>query len=176
MFEAGYGFRLATKRIVKDDYPLLEKYIYVFRPRLKRTYIVNIHRYEHRAYVIKFHDKNHSDAKDKYTFVLNDFDTGRVLKTVFEIAVSILRADQFASFAFIGAHKYGKESATAHNTQRYRVYKRMVEYFLGTSTFVHLYEQRSNSYLLVNKTNARPEVASEAIINMFAEIFQGLEP
>lgn len=109
------------------------------------------------------------------SFVLNDFDTGRVLKTVLDIAVSILYADQFASFAFIGAHKYGKESAMTYNTQRYRVYKRMVEYFLGTSTFVHTYEQRSNSYLLVNKTNAHPEVASETIINMFSEIFQGLE-
>lgn len=175
MFEAGYGFRLATKRIVKDDYPLLEKYIYVFRTRLKRTYIVNIHRYEHRAYVIKFHDKNHSNAKDRYSFVLNDFDTGRVLKTVLDIAISILHSDQFASFAFIGAHKHGKESATDHNTQRYRVYKRMVEYFLGTSTFMHTYEQRSNSYLLVNKTNSNPEVYSESIINMFTETFQGLD-
>ncbi len=175
MFEAGYEFRLATKHFVKDDSPLLEKYIYVFKTRLKRTYIVNIHLYEYRVYVIKFHNKSHSNAKDRYSFVLNDFDAGKVLKTVLDIAVSILKVDQLASFAFIGAHKYGKELATSHNTQRYRVYKRMVEYFLGPYTFIHTYEQRSNSYLLVNKINSQPEACSEDIINMFTDIFQGLE-
>lgn len=175
MFEEGYEFRLATKHLVRNEYPLIEKSIYVFKTRLKRTYVVNIHRYEYRVYVIKFHDKNHTDSKDRFSFLLNDFDTSRVLRTILQISLQILRTDPFASFAFIGAHKEGKESADMPNTQRYRIYKRIAEYFLGAETFIHTYEQNSNSYLLVNKKNPNPPLFAETIINMFANTFQGLE-
>lgn len=175
MFEAGYAFRLATRQFAKNEYPLLERSIYTFTTRLNRTYIVNIDRYEYRVYVIKFHDKNHSDSKNKYSLILNDYDVGKVLKTILEIAITILREDTFASFAFIGIHKLGKETSTTSATQRYRVYKRLTEYFLGSETFIHTFEERSNSYLLINRSNPSPEDLSEMVINMFADTFQGLE-
>ena len=152
MFEAGYAFRLATKQFVGNEYPLLEKFIYTFTTRLNRTYIVNIHRYEYRVYVIKFHDKNHSESKNRYNLILNDFDVGKVLKTILEITITILQIDTLASFAFIGVHKINKETSTTSATQRYRIYKRLTEYFLGSETFIHTFEERSNSYLLVNKS------------------------
>jgi len=175
MFEAGYAFRLATKQFAQNEYPLLERSIYTFTTRLNRTYIVNIHRYEYRVYVIKFHDKNHSDSKNKYSLILNDYDVGKVLKTILEIAITILREDTFASFAFVGAHKIGKETSTTVATQRYRVYKRLTEYFLGGETFIHTFEEQSNSYLLINRSNPGPEDLSETVISMFADTFQGLE-
>ncbi len=175
MFENGYTFRLATKQVIRNEYPLIEKLIYVFRTRLGRRYIVDIHRYEHRVYVIKFHDKRHSSSDDRFNLVLNDFDAGRILKTVLEIALEILKKDESASFAFVGAYKKDLETPTTAKSQRYRIYKRICEYFLGAKTFIHSYEERSNSYLLVNRKNTNPEDLSESIINMFAKQFQGIE-
>jgi hypothetical protein len=174
MFETGYPFRLSTKQLVGNDYPLIEKLIYTFNTTKNRQYLVEVHRYEYRVYVIKFHDKNHSRSDDRYNFVLNDFDAGHVLRTILAIALEVLKNDEFASFAFVGARK-NKEAPDASKTQRFRIYKRIAEYFLGNQTFLHSYEERSNSYLLVNKKNEKPEVISETIIDMFAKIFQGIE-
>jgi hypothetical protein len=174
MFEKGYPFRLATKQFVQHEYPLIEKLIYTFKTDKSRKYIVDIHRYEYRVYVIKFHAKSHSNSKEKYNFVLNDFDISRVLKTVLNIALEIFKNDPMASFAFVGARK-ADEPSNASKTQRFRVYKRVSEYFLGNVTFQHTYEERSNCYLVVNKRNANPQDMSELIIDMFAKLFQGVE-
>jgi hypothetical protein len=177
MFDSGYQFRLATKPPTHiNDYPLIEQFIYRFKTDKKRTYLVHLHKYDYTVFVIKFHDKKQSLSADKFNFVLNDFDCGRVLRTIIEIAMSVLANEQYASFAFVGAHKPGKESKQTINTQRFKIYKRMAEYFLGSITFLHVYEERSNCYILVNKKHANPEAIYiyESILEMFASQYPEL--
>jgi hypothetical protein len=103
--------------------------------------LVHIHEHEHRVFVIKFHDKNHANSPNKYNFVLNDFDQGKVLRTVFNICLDeILANEEIASFAFVGAHKHEKELKETPRSERYRVYRRMIQYFMGNETFVHTYQ------------------------------------
>lgn len=111
MFENGYVFRLATKRVIRNEYPLIEKLVYTFKTVNKRKYIVDIHRYEYGVYVIKFHDKVHTSSANKYNFVLNDFDVSKVLRTVLSIALEVLDGDKKASFAFVGAHKKARNQS-----------------------------------------------------------------
>lgn len=107
--------------------------------------------------------------------MMNDFDASKVLRTVLDISLGILMKDKIASFAFVGVYKIEKEDNLTPRTQRYRIYKRISEYFLGGQTFIHTYEERSNSYLLINKLNPNPTALSEDVINMFANVFQGID-
>jgi hypothetical protein len=99
----------------------------------------------------------------------------KILRTVLDIALSIRNEDQFASFAFIGAFKISdnkrKEAETTEETQRYRIYKGMVEHLFGSETFRHIYQSRTNSYLLVSKSSEQPDDLDNRIIDMFVEIY-----
>lgn len=124
--------------------------------------------------VIKFHEANKRHLHNRFNVILNDFDCSKILRTVINIAEAELKKNQFASFAFVGVPKEGKETRNTANSQRHRIYRKLAEYFLGPQTFLHSYEQRSNCYLLVNKRNVNPAALQTAIVDMFAEHFHEL--
>jgi len=181
MFESGYNFTLLISSIERDEYPLIAKRLYKFKTLANRVYHVHIHEYEHRVFVLKFHLKIDESDRLRFNKTLNDFDTGRVLRTVIDISLSILKEEPFASFAFVGIFKVSsedyklyRESRETHATQRFRIYKTIAENLLGTETFIHSMEPRISAYLLINKKNINSESLIEEVIDMFSKAFQDI--
>lgn len=171
MFDTWYPFRYINYQVAINELPLIRRYSYSFSTR-KRRYLVSIHEYEYKVFVIKFHDASHKKQSNRYNLVFNDFEKpSKIIRTVIEIALHLLKKEQMASFAFVGVPKENKEDKLQSNAQRLRIYKRLAEDFLGVQTFLHGVEFQSNCYLLVNRKNANPEVLYGTIIEMFAKEF-----
>ncbi|MFZ5998863.1 MAG: hypothetical protein ACOYW3_00005, partial [Bacteroidota bacterium] len=153
---------------------LIGKACYAFRTNKGRRYLVLIHEYEYKVFVIKFHDARYKNSALRFNMMTGEFDCGRVLRTVIEIAALTLRNEPLASFAFVGVYKIGKETKDTENSQRHRIYMKLAENFLGGQTFIHSYENKSNCYLLVNKANENPTDLHGTIVEMFAQTYQEL--
>lgn len=176
MFEsAGYAFKLLTVAHPYDELPLIKKHVYEFRTKHKRRYLVELHEYEYKVFVIKFHDARHKNLPSRYGLLTKDNDCQKVLRTVVDIAKHTLTIEPLASFAFKGVPVEGKEDKDQPRSQRHRVYKTISENLLGIETFLHGYEERSSCYLLVNKANEDPEQLYSTIVDMFVNEFQGIE-
>lgn len=174
MFDGWYAFRYVNSQTVLNEYPLIRKFTYSFKTKSHRRYLVLIHEYEYKVFVIKSHDAAHKLLSNRYNLIFNDFDCAKVFRTVIEIALQVLKTERIASFAFVGVPKENKEEKDQANSQRLRVYKLIAENFLGVETFLHGHEIRSNCYLLVNKYNIVPEAMYETIVDMFAAEFEEL--
>lgn len=174
MFDSHYAFRLVSSGKVINEYPLIARRNFSFWTIKKRRYLVLIHEYEYKVFVIKFCDARFKNHANRFSMVLNDFDFPKILRTVVEIAKQTLDISPSASFAFVGVHKEGKETKKTANTQRHRIYTKVTEYFLGGETFLHSYEKQTNCYLLVNRINENPEALHKTIVDMFADEFSEL--
>lgn len=188
MFESGYPFTLVTKNTSELEPNLVCKRLYRFTNRFDVRYMAPVYEYKHKIFALKFHLRLHKKNKNRYNLIANQdptrFDAARVLRTMIDISAFILHEEPLASFAFIGVHKIkgpnanGKsnknsnESKEIEQAQRYRVYKRLTEYFLGPVTFKHSYQEKSNAYLLINKGNENYEALTEQVIEMFVNDFQ----
>lgn len=76
----GYDFRLVhTDR--RNEAHLQTKYLYRFKTRLNRTYLVEIEEYRYDTYAIKFYLKNHADSPNRYNLLTHDGDAFRILST-----------------------------------------------------------------------------------------------
>ena len=158
-----------------NEHPFIANYSYSFNTSNQRRYIVQLHEYEYKVFVIKFYEAAHKNRRNKFNMLLNDHDCTKILRTVIEIALDILKTQEFASFAFVGVPKEGKEEKDKENNQRLRIYKQLAENFFGTDTFKHGHEYRVNCYLMVNKKNENPDGLYETIIDMFANVFNELD-
>ncbi len=188
MFESGYKYEQVTINKSHLDPNVIREVIFRFKTDSGINYIARIHEYGYRVYAIKFHLREHKNLKKKYNLILNHYFTAtnpsRVIRTIVNIAVDILSKDEMASFAFVGVfkvkpqtnkrNKNSKEHSETELTQRFRTYKKIVEYFFGSETFKHNYQEKSNSYLLVNKRNNNYMQLNDEVISLFINIFQDL--
>jgi len=188
MFEAGYDYSQVTINKSHPDAQVIQEIIFRFKTESNVHYIVRVHEYPHKVYALKFHLRAHKDLSTRYNLVLNhrftSVNPSRVIRTVINIMLDILTKDELASFAFVGVYKLkheqikmnrnSKENQDTELTQRFRTYKRITEYFLGTQTFKHTFEAKSNAYLVVNKRHANYERMNEEIILMFKNLFRDL--
>ncbi len=171
MFESGYPYRKINTQLPVNEEPLVRKFNYSFKTEKNRRYLVLIHEYKYKVFVLKFHDASHKGRPNRYNLVVNDFNCTKVLRTVIDIALKLLNEEQMASFAFVGVTKEKKEKKFQTNSQRLRIYKLLSENVLGVETFLHGLESQSNCYLLVNKRNENPEELYLSIVDMFTTVY-----
>ncbi len=176
MFADWYQFRYINRQMAFNEYPFIATYCYSFKKTSnQRRYVVQLHEYEYKVFVIKFYEAAHKNRRNKFNMLFNDHDCTKILRTVIEVALDILKSQELASFAFVGVPKEGKEGKDKENNQRLRIYKQLAENFFGTDTFKHGHEYRVNCYLMVTKKNINPETLYETIIDMFAGTFIELD-
>ena len=67
------------------------------------TYIVRVEKYIDHAYCVKFFDKANMLSDNKFSLRTNTFEPRRIISTVFNIMLDVLKKDEKASFFFLGA-------------------------------------------------------------------------
>lgn len=179
MFDTCYHFhKVNNEGVIQQSEPhILSKEVFRFTTVKGNCYLVRIHRYSYNAYVVKFHLRDHKKDSKKYHRILNYFESQGVLRTVIEICIKVLGDNPKASFAFIGVPKIspqdGKsEPDTMPKNQRFRVYKKLAETFLGTVQFDHIEAEEMNAYLLINRSDDSVEDLPGTIKRMFIDVYQ----
>jgi len=82
-----------------------------------------------------------------------------------------------ASFGFIGARTIDPISNRVEdfeNTQRFRVYSKMVESTIGDETFEHFIYETISGYLLINRAAENVDDKEKLIREMFADTYNDL--
>ena len=169
--------------INKDSYPYLfirrkkdcgKGILYIDIYRFKSTksnivYLVNVERYEHNMYAVKFYQKNHRLSPKKYQLLSNTFEPRRIIYTCMNIMYSILEQNPRASFGFIGANC---ENENTENTKRYRVYRKIVATQVSDELFLHARNEEKSTCILINKNELGkyPDLI-EKIEETFVELY-----
>ena len=169
----GYDFRLVhTDR--RNEAHLQTKYLYRFKTRFNRTYLVEIEEYRYDTYAIKFYLKNHADSPNRYNLLTHDGDAFRILSTCLSIIADLLSKNQYASFGFIGAPTLEeKEKERETNNKRFRVYRQMTQNRFSTDRFSHVMNEDKSTYIILNKRNPEPNLLAK-VEAMFRECYEGL--
>lgn len=134
-------------------------------PKTSKTYYVHVELHPNHFYGVKFHLRDHKKNKNKYNIQVNLGEARPVIYTCINIMLEIDSRDNCASFGFIGSNtvlsrmvdEHGQEYFEQKNepkceTRRYRIYKRIMLTFFKETTFEHIYDASTSSYVLVRLT------------------------
>jgi hypothetical protein len=177
VFNTSHPFQKVSSKIDHSKPHLVSVTLYRFDTDNGNRYLVEVHEHKKKVFVVKFFLKNHKNYNDKFHILTDLWEWGGVLRTVVDICIKIHQDVPDASFAFIGVPKKSvvtnkTEPTNKPNNQRFRVYKKLTETFMGTLTFNHVESEQSNCYLLVNKSNTDHLSLTEEIIQMMANHYQ----
>lgn len=173
MFDSGYKYhRISITKI--SDKLFLRQHLYNFRTPHRR-YIAVVEEYELGIFIVKFFPVSHKLSDKKYNVIFNDYDAPRVIRTCIDIMLDILAEKPLSSFGFIGANTItDKENEGKGNTQRFRIYSKLMVNFFAKTAFSHLEEPSISAYLMVNKKNRNFEELTPKIVEMFQKIYPDL--
>lgn len=173
----GYPFVFVEKRPFHGGGPVLYTLVYSFRSpvtRLRYTFLA-----EHHAgaiFAVKFHCHAHRLSERRYNIIVDKGDAFRIMRTVVEITLDILKEHPDASFGFVGSRSIDRDQNVEgiSLTQRYRIYRWLATVLLGDRTFQHYEFDRVSAYLLVNRCHHDVDVMKERYMRKFSEIYGGI--
>jgi hypothetical protein len=173
MFDSGHKYHRINITKVSEKL-FLRQHLYNFRAS-KRRYIAVVEEYEFQVFIVKFFPVSHKLSDKKYNVIFNDFDAPRVIRTCINIMLDILAEKPLASFGFIGANTISNgESEGETNTQRFRIYTKLMLNFLAKTAFSHLEEPSISAYFMVNKKNKNFVELIPKIVEMFQKVYPDL--
>ncbi|MDE1191136.1 MAG: hypothetical protein PW786_03230 [Arachidicoccus sp.] len=174
MFDSSFEYFFIQKKGYENK-DILSEYIYQFKTNFTR-YIVIVEEYRYNVFVPKFYPSRFKNNKNRFNILTNDFITGRIIRTVMNIMLDLLKQFPTSSFAWIGVptNTTNKKESTAY-TQRFRIYKRVVINFFNKENWFHYEDYRTSGYILVNKCNTDIESYLNSIMIMFVNIYSDLE-
>jgi hypothetical protein len=175
----GYDLHFIQKEGCKDTSAHKFTYIYKFHSPITRYYyILRADYHQEDVFAVKFYCKKDKRSEYKYSKIVNKGDVGNILITCVKAIPLILEKFPTASFGFIGARSLDKASGKVesyNNTQRFRIYKEIVQQKIGSVTFQHIEYKEVSGYLLINKhAGVNTKVKETAIRQMFAETYNNL--
>jgi hypothetical protein len=178
MFDSSYPICFVQAKRENDESKHLKTFIYKFRsPVTKLKYIVRAELHEGEVFTIKFYPSNLKHSDHKYSLLTHKFDVSRIIMTVGEVVVILLKQFPDACFAFYGSPTFDKKRKQLEQgslNKRYRVYFEFVKRAFGTETFAHFTYFDLNGYLLVNRKHLNVDQKEQEIAQMFIETYQQL--
>ena len=152
--------------------------IYKFHsPVTKLHYILRADYHAENVFALKFYAQKDSHSDYKYSRIINKGDIFNILITCLRVVPQKKQEYPAASFGFIGARSIdpiSKRAENYENTQRFRVYSKIVEETIGNQTFAHYQYEGISGYLLVNRAIPDTDAQEELIRQMFARTYQNL--
>lgn len=173
-----YPLRFIQLERCPDKTPHLFTYIYKFRsPITKYWYVLRADYHEENVFAVKFYAQRHKHSDHKYSKLTNKGDVIGILITCLSVIPLLLQEQPGASFGFIGSRTIDRASKRVEGyskTQRFRVYRRIVNETIGPATFEHFEYETISGYLLVNKSVGDIELKERVLIKMFSETYENL--
>lgn len=139
--------------------------IYSFRTP-SYPYLVEVERYKHNIYVLKFYRRINKRNKERFNLLSNEGKCSRIIGTCFSIFMDIYSKNPLASFGFVGSHTIDRSKKIIEpkaETKRFRIYQSAVLNYFGEETFSHFADPSHSVYLAVsNKNKAAFKIKEEA--------------
>lgn len=157
-----------THRKARENEAFQLLHIYRFTGKENGKYIVHVEEYEDEVFVVKFYMKRHKRSPDKYRLLSHMRDMQGIVRTCIEIMLEVYRKRPFASFGFLGMPNSDEARG---NTQRYRIYKYVMQNFFPPTVFRHYPLDTHSAYLMLNVNSL---ASLDAISERFAEWYPGL--
>jgi len=175
MFENSYAFSKCNKTQALNKAYLYETIFYRFSTPIDR-YMVELEHYHHSIFIIKFYRTKDRKNKNKFNILTREYNCTRIISTCIKILLEVLEEKPLASFGFIGSYTIDNNYIEDKNcTQRFRIYKMVMENLIGEIRFYHSMDLVHSTYLMVNSGNKSPnEIIAKAKI-MFEKIYPELE-
>lgn len=175
MFENSYTFSKCNKTQALNKTYLYETVLYRFSTPVDR-YTVELEHYHYSIFVIKFYRTKDRKNKNKFNIITNEFNCTRIISTCIKILSSVLEQKPLASFGFIGSYTISDNYTEEKNcTQRFRIYKMVMENLIGETLFHHSMDLIHSTYLMVNNGNKSPEEVVAKARTMFEKVYPGLD-
>jgi len=173
VFDNSYKYRKINVSEISNK-SFLKQHLYGFLTQHRR-YMAVVEEYNFQVFIVKFFPVSHKLSEKKYHVIFNDYDAPRVIRTCINIMLDILEITPLASFGFIGANTMSdNENEEEENTQRFRIYSKLMVNFFAETAFLHLKEPSISAYLMVNKQNTEYETLTPKIVEMFQEVYPDL--
>ena len=173
-----YPLRFIQLERCKDITPHLFTYIYKFRsPATKYYYVLRADYHAENVFAVKFYAQQHKHSDYKYSKLTNKGDVIRILITCLSVIPPLLDEFPGASFGFIGSRTIDKVSRRVegfNRTQRFRVYRKIVNETIGPDTFEHFEYPDISGYLLINRDSENIEEKERILIRMFSDTYENL--
>jgi hypothetical protein len=151
----GYPLQFVQRKPCRDSTSHYFTEIFkFFSPKTKLNYVATAEYYEHNVIGVKFYAKKDKKSDFKYNKIINKGDFGNIVMTIINLVVMLYERDKSASFFFQGAGSVDARSKRVegfYKTQRYVVYRYIVERKFGNETFQHYTNDMVSGYLIVNR-------------------------
>lgn len=174
---SGYPFQLVSKHKCADISAHLCTTVYKFYSlSTGQWYLVSVDQHELNTYILKFCLRYHKRRLDRFKVVVNKGDVPRILRTVSDIALEVMKGDEMASFGAIATRSYDSSTDTEEGipSQRWRIYRWCVPKLMDPNLFDHFEFAPEGGYLLVNKRHADTEKAKGEIVHMLSQTYREL--
>jgi hypothetical protein len=102
--------------------------------------------YDYNMYAVKFHLKADKNSKYKYNRLTGLNEARPVIHTCIAIMLEIYKADNKASFGFIGSNM---PNESENETKRFRVYKRIMATYFSYANFEHIEIKEKSAYMII---------------------------
>lgn len=144
---------------------------YNFRTNVGGYYIVEVEKFEHEIFLLKYYPKKYSKDKNRFNVLTNEEKLGafKIFDTCVQIGLEILEKNPEASFGFIGsATLEEKEKNNFFNTKRFRIYSHIATAYFNPEHFDHTLVKEQSLYLIANR---RKVVAKASFIKDVISMF-----
>jgi len=172
VFDSHYSFIKVGCKHTFIHYNYIKTHIYTFKTN-KAKYIVEVEEYRQNIFIIKFYRKIDRFCKNKFNVLTNEFNCTRIISTCVRILISILEKNHSASFGFLGSNTISPNFIEKkEDTQRFGIYKAVMENFVGDIVFSHAMDKIHSTYLMINRNN-QPE---DRFLVIAKQMFEGIFP
>lgn len=130
--------------------------------------------FDNNLIAIKFYYKGARLSKQRYSLMTNDNEPRTIVYSCLELMKRYYLHDNTFSFGFVAAQDIDVSNDQRTGNRRFRFYRRVVNYYFGTKTFVHLHDGNERLYLLLNRRMIESGVLSvRDVSDRINAIFEG---
>ena len=144
-----YPFELDDVNFSGADEYLLKTFVYHFDSvKSHHHYVVHIENYVQHLYCVKFYDESTDISTGKFDKLSSTFEARKILRTITNICLDMLKGDSDASFFFVGSTD--RKDVAGKTSRRFRVYQTYVRNMGYDEMFFKSFLDNYSSIVLVN--------------------------
>lgn len=136
-----------------------------------RTYIVEIEHFGKHLIAVKFFPKDFRNSKFRYSMMTNDYEPRTIVYSCLYVVKHYIDSDPLLSFGFVAASDIDEKKQQTPVNRRFSVYRKIMNLFFGTQTFLHIQDASRRVYLLVSKKSLADSVVT---IEQFEDLLNRL--
>lgn len=178
MFDKPFPFtKLFSKDLKNKGGYLTSKSTYSFRTESSVDYLIEVEEYHHDIYIIKFCQKKLKKHPKRFNVLTGECIMPKIVATCIQVMLQLLKKNPLANFGFLGSNTiiFGTgPNEPKEETKRFKIYRYAIVNLISEDVFVHHWDTKNSTYLVVNKKHENTDDIKEKANKMFDLLFPNL--